>query len=145
MLIANIRTLIQQPDMKESEREKFIESFKNEHCNTLVGFAVMGGFFAEGIDLVGDCLSAAAIISVGIPMICPERELIRRYYQQKVGAGFDFAYKYPAINRVLQAAGRVIRSETDKGVILLIDERFSKPDYAKLLPAHWNTENQKSF
>jgi DNA excision repair protein ERCC-2 len=135
----NIRTLVQQPDMKESEREKFIINFKNEHCNTLVGFAVMGGFFAEGIDLVGDCLSAAAIISVGIPMICPERELIRRYYQQKVGAGFDFAYKYPAINRVLQAAGRVIRSETDRGVILLIDERFSKPDYAKLLPAHWNT------
>jgi DNA excision repair protein ERCC-2 len=72
-------------------------------------------------------------------MICPERELIRRYYQQKIGAGFDFAYKYPGMNRVLQAAGRVIRSETDKGVILLIDERFSKPDYASLLPNHWNT------
>lgn len=135
---AGIRTLIQQPDMKESEREKFIETFKTEKTDTLVGFTVMGGFFAEGIDLVGDCLSAAAIIGVGIPMICPERELIRRYYQKKTGAGFDFAYKYPAINRVLQAAGRVIRSETDKGVILLIDERFSKPDYASLLPNHWN-------
>jgi DNA excision repair protein ERCC-2 len=134
-----ILTLIQQPDMRESEREKFIERFKTESCDTLVGFAVMGGFFAEGIDLVGDCLSAAAIISVGIPMICPERELIRRYYQQKIGTGFDFAYKYPAINRVLQAAGRVIRSETDKGVILLIDERFSNSDYANLLPSYWNT------
>ncbi len=134
-----IRTLVQQPDMGEIEREKFIESFKTESCGTLVGFAVMGGFFAEGIDLVGDCLSAAAIIGVGLPMICPERELIRRYYQQKMGAGFDFAYKYPGMNRVLQAAGRVIRSETDKGVILLIDERFSKSDYKALLPDHWNT------
>jgi DNA excision repair protein ERCC-2 len=135
---AGIRIMIQKSDMKESERGKFIESFKKESCDVLVGFAVMGGFFAEGIDLVGDCLSAAAIISVGIPMICPERELIRRYYQQKNGAGFDFAYKFPAINRVLQAAGRVIRSETDKGVILLIDERFSKPDYSNRLPEHWN-------
>jgi DNA excision repair protein ERCC-2 len=141
---AGICTLIQQPDMRESERERFIERFKTESCDTLVGFAVMGGFFAEGIDLVGDCLSAAAIIGVGIPMICPERELIRRYYQQKIGAGFDFAYKYPAINRVLQAAGRVIRSETDKGVILLIDERFSKPDYASLLPTHWDSVRIKS-
>jgi DNA excision repair protein ERCC-2 len=139
-----IRILVQQPDMGEVEREKFIESFKTESCGTLVGFAVMGGFFAEAIDLVGDCLSAAAIIGVGIPMICPERELIRRYYQQKFGAGFDFAYKYPGMNRVLQAAGRVIRSETDKGVILLIDERFSKHDYASLLPNHWNTVRVKS-
>ena len=134
-----IRILIQRPDMKEYERERFIESFRTENDDTLVGFAVMGGFFAEGIDLVGDFLSAAAIIGVGIPMICPERELIRRYYQQKVGAGFDFAYKYPGINRVLQAAGRVIRSENDKGAILLIDERFSKPGYNALLPDHWNT------
>jgi DNA excision repair protein ERCC-2 len=134
-----ISILVQQPDMRESEREKFIVTFRTESCDTLVGFAVMGGFFAEGIDLVGDCLSAAAIIGVGLPMICPERELIRRYFQQKIGAGFDFAYKYPGMNRVLQAAGRVIRSETDKGVILLIDERFSKFDYASLLPNHWNT------
>ena len=138
-LNGTIRTLIQKPDMKEYERERFIESFRTENDDTLVGFAVMGGFFAEGIDLVGDFLSAAAIIGVGIPMICLERELIRRYYQQKMGAGFDFAYKYPGMNRVLQAAGRVIRSETDKGAILLIDERFSKSEYKALLPDHWNT------
>jgi DNA excision repair protein ERCC-2 len=143
-----IRILVQQPDMEELQREKFIENFKEESFDTLVGFAVMGGFFAEGIDLAGDGLSAAAIVGVGLPMICSERELIRRYYQEKMGAGFDFAYKYPGMNRVLQAAGRVIRSETDKGAIILIDERFSKPDYASLFPNHWNTiriKNQSDF
>ena len=88
-----IRILVQQPDMEEIQREKFIENFKEEPCDTLVGFAVMGGFFAEGIDLVGDGLCAAAIVGVGLPMICSERELIRRYYQEKMGAGFDFAYE----------------------------------------------------
>ncbi len=135
-----VRTLAQERGMGESERERFLETFEEDAGETLAGFAVMGGIFGEGIDLAGERLSAAAVVGVGLPMICPERELIRKYYEDKNGEGFDFAYKYPGINRVLQAAGRVIRSETDRGVVLLIDERFSRPDYKRLLPEHWNIE-----
>ena len=131
------RILVQKPGMIEAEREKFVGQFENGSEETLAAFAVLGGIFGEGIDLAGERLSAAAVVGVGLPMICPERDLIRDYYQKKSGRGFDFAYKYPGINRVLQAAGRVIRSETDRGVVLLIDERFSKPAYKALLPEHW--------
>jgi DNA excision repair protein ERCC-2 len=131
-----IRTIAQEPGMTESEREKFLQMFDENTGETLAGFAVMGGIFGEGIDLVGDRLCAAAIVGAGLPMICPERELIRGYYREKMGKGFDFAYKYPGINRVQQAAGRVIRSETDKGVLLFIDKRFPKPEYRRLFPSH---------
>ncbi len=140
------RILVQKPGMMEAEREKFIGRFEDGGDETLAAFAVMGGIFGEGIDLAGERLSAAAVVGVGLPMICPERDLIRDYYRKKNGRGFDFAYKFPGINRVLQAAGRVIRSETDRGVVLLIDERFSKPAYNALLPEHleivkiWDTE-----
>ncbi|NNF98677.1 MAG: DEAD/DEAH box helicase [Desulfobacteraceae bacterium] len=134
----DIELQIQSPRMDENEREDFLEMFKTGNSHSLVGFAVMGGIFGEGIDLVGKRLSTAVIVGVGLPGICLERELIRDYFQAANGNGFEFAYTYPGINRVLQAVGRVIRTEKDKGTALLIDKRFSTPRYRALLPVHWD-------
>jgi DNA excision repair protein ERCC-2 len=129
--------LVQRPGMSELEREAFLAAFAVEHGETLVGFAVMGGVFGEGIDLVGDRLIGAIIVGVGLPQLCIERDLIRDYFQAQTGAGFDYAYTFPGMNRVLQAIGRVIRSETDRGVVLLIDARFAEPRYRRLFPPWW--------
>jgi len=99
---------------------------------------VMGGIFGEGIDLMGERLSGAGIVGVGLPGISLERELIREYFEGHLGAGFEFAYLYPGMIRVQQAAGRVIRSESDRGVVLLIGERFSIAPYRNLLPETWS-------
>ena len=131
--------LVQRPGMSEPDREAFVAAFAVEHGETLVGFAVMGGVFGEGIDLVGDRLIGAVIVGVGLPQLCVERDLIRDYFQEQTGAGFDYAYTFPGMNRVLQAIGRVIRSETDRGVVLLIDARFSEQRYRRLFPAWWET------
>ena len=133
----DVDILLQNGDMDEHQREVFLGQFKDSPERSLVGFAVMGGIFGEGIDLKGDRLTAAAIIGVGLPGICLQRELIRAYYDRNGGHGFEFAYQYPGINRVLQAAGRVIRSEQDRGVILLIDRRYGQGRYRELLPSHW--------
>jgi DNA excision repair protein ERCC-2 len=135
-----IETLVQTPDMAESAREAFLAHFTEQVSRTLVGFAVMGGIFGEGIDLKGERLTGAAIVGVGLPGIGPERELLREYYDRAHGRGFEFAYQYPGINRVLQAAGRVIRSESDRGVVLLIDQRFGQPRYRSLLPVSWQIQ-----
>jgi DNA excision repair protein ERCC-2 len=129
--------LVQRAGMSEPEREAFLAAFAAEHGETLVGFAVMGGVFGEGIDLVGDRLIGAIIVGVGLPQLCVERDLIRDYFQEQTGAGFDYAYTFPGMNRVLQATGRVIRSETDRGVVLLIDARFKEQRYRRLFPAWW--------
>ncbi|MFA9452724.1 MAG: helicase C-terminal domain-containing protein, partial [Candidatus Aminicenantaceae bacterium] len=121
----------------EDARSEFLSCFARENSRTLVGFAVMGGIFGEGIDLMGDRLSGAAIVGVGLPGITPEREIIREHFDQDDTAGFDFAYLYPGMIRVLQAAGRVIRSENDQGAVLLIDPRYSRPQYCELFPAEW--------
>lgn len=131
------RILVQSRDMDDAGRIGFLDRFSAQNEETLVGFAVMGGIFGEGIDLVGDRLSGAVVVGVGLPAICPERDLIRGYFDAR-GKGFDFAYRYPGINRVLQAAGRVIRTEHDRGVVLLVDQRFSSPGYQELLPVHWS-------
>jgi DNA excision repair protein ERCC-2 len=123
--------------MDENARTAFLDRFAVDNSQTLVGFAVMGGIFGEGIDLVGDRLSAAAIVGVGLPAITLERELIRTYFDQAINSGFEYAYTYPGMNRVLQAAGRVIRTETDRGVVVLIDSRFKTPRYQQLLPKDW--------
>ena len=123
--------------MSEAERDAFLEKFTDEKDQRLVGFAVMGGIFGEGIDLEGDRLSAAAIVGVGLPGISLENELIRQYFDRLDGAGFEYAYRYPGIIRVLQAAGRVIRSETDRGAVMLIDDRYATARYRALLPEHW--------
>ena len=134
-----IPILVQRPRMSEPDREAFLAAFAVEHGETLVGFAVMGGVFGEGIDLVGDRLIGAVIVGVGLPQLCVERDLIRDYFQALTGAGFDYAYTFPGMNRALQAIGRVIRSETDRGVVLLIDARFAEPRYRRLFPAWWET------
>jgi len=134
----DIDTILQTSDMSEIDRSAFLERFSHDSPDTLVGFAVLGGIFGEGIDLVGDRLSGAMIVGVGLPGISLERELIREYYEVSLGAGFEFAYMYPGINRVLQAAGRVIRSETDRGVVLLVDQRYGTARYRALFPSEWH-------
>jgi DNA excision repair protein ERCC-2 len=132
--------LVQSPGMTEAERDEFLAKFSKDNLvngKTLVGFAVMGGVFGEGIDLVGDRLSGAAIVGVGLPGISLERELIKDYFANLQGTGFEYAYLYPGMNRVLQAAGRVIRTAEDRGVVLLIDHRFSTHQYRVLFPPHW--------
>jgi DNA excision repair protein ERCC-2 len=134
----NAHTLMQEPDMDDAERARFLARFSAKNNCTLVGFAVMGGIFGEGVDLVGERLCGAVIVGVGLPAICPERDLIRSYFDRR-GAGFDFAYRFPGINRVLQAAGRVIRTDQDRGALLLVDQRFCRAAYQGLLPEHWVT------
>ena len=103
----------------------------------VLGFAVLGGIFSEAIDLVGDSLIGAMIVGVGLPGLSFENNMIRDYYNQKLGSGFDYAYSYPGMNKVLQAAGRVIRSSEDRGVIVLIDSRYAGYKYRSLLPRAW--------
>ncbi len=130
--------IVQTPGMPEPEREEFLDRFSHENPDTLVGFAVMGGIFGEGIDLVGKRLSGAVIVGVGLPAICMENDLIRDYFNTTQQAGFEYAYLYPGLNRVLQACGRVIRTEKDRGVLLLIDQRYGTHRYKSLLPPYWN-------
>ena len=126
--------------MTESDRDEFLALFSHDNTRSLVGFAVLGGVFGEGIDLVGDRLTGAAIVGVGLPGICLERNIIRDYFADTHNAGFEFAYMYPGLNRVLQAAGRVIRSDTDRGMVLLIDTRFATQRYIRLFPREWRPE-----
>jgi DNA excision repair protein ERCC-2 len=136
-----IAILVQRPGLDEAERGAFLAAFAappaDTPAGTLVGFAVLGGIFGEGIDLVGDRLIGAVVVGVGLPQLEVERDLIADYYQAATGAGFDYAYTFPGLNRVLQAVGRVIRSETDRGAVLLIDARFGEARYRRLLPAWW--------
>lgn len=138
---SRVKTIYQTPGMSEEERESFLAEFTFDPEETLVGFALMGGIFGEGIDLIGNRLSGAVIVGVGLPQICLEREIIRTYYQTTMQNGFEFAYIYPGINKVLQAVGRVIRTEQDRGAVLLIDERFSQPAYKRLFPQEWQNVN----
>lgn len=137
----DLPTIVQQSAMDEGARTEFLSRFESIHESTVLGFAVLGGIFSEGIDLPGEQLIGVAVVSVGLPQINLERNLIARYYQEKSGNGFDYAYRFPGLNRVLQAGGRLIRSEEDRGMILLIDRRFSTPDYADLLPAWWQIQS----
>jgi len=132
--------IVQQPGMDESEREAFLERFETHGSGTLVAFAVMGGIFGEGIDLAGERLSGVVVVGTGLPTVCPERELLMNYYQEANGMGFDYSYTFPGLNRVLQAAGRVIRSEYDKGFVILVDSRFAGWKYRNLYPEWWSPE-----
>lgn len=132
-----VRCICQTSSMNEREREDFLEEFKDQKEETLLGFCIMGGIFSEGIDLMGDRLIGAAIIGTGLPQVSLERELLKQYYDKRGECGFDHAYRYPGMNKVLQAAGRVIRTREDKGTILLMDERFLNTDYRMLFPAEW--------
>jgi len=132
-----VTTLLQQNTMTEEERADFLSSFDAKNRETLVGFAVLGGIFSEGIDLKGDRLIGTIIVSVGLPKISLRTDQIRDYFNQKNGQGYDYAYVFPGMNKVLQAAGRVIRTESDAGIVLLIDDRFATAKYRGLFPSHW--------
>lgn len=132
----NVDTVLQTRGMSPDERERFLSSFADDG-RLRVGFCVLGGSFSEGVDLPGRRLIGVVIVGTGLPGISNERNILRDYYDVTRERGFDYAYTYPALNRVLQAAGRVIRQETDKGVIVLIDDRYAEPSLRALLPAHW--------
>jgi len=139
-----VQILTQRPAMSEAEREAFLAAFSTEQPRSLAGFAVLGGLFAEGIDLAGERLIGVVVVGVGLPQICLERDLIRQFFEAKTGAGFEFAYAFPGLNRVLQASGRVIRSETDRGVVLLIDSRFGEGRYRQRFPSAWQPVNARN-
>ena len=128
---------MQTSNMQEQEREQFLQMFEQEREGTLVAFCVMGGIFSEGIDLKNDKLIGAIIVGTGLPQISNERQILKDYYDERGLSGFDYAFRYPGINKVLQAAGRVIRTQEDRGIILLLDERFLQADYAPLFPREW--------
>lgn len=129
--------IMQKSSMSEKEREDFLQEFEKEEARTLVAFCVMGGIFGEGIDLKNDKLIGAIVVGTGLPQIGTEREILKNYYDMQSGNGFDYAFRYPGINKVLQAAGRVIRTTEDYGIILLLDERFLQRDYDALYPREW--------
>lgn len=133
-----VPTLCQQSEMDEAQRGSFLARFTDTPGNALLGFAVLGGVFSEGVDLTGDRLIGVAVIGPGLPQVGARQEQLRDYFEQTRGSGFDYAYRYPGMNKVLQAAGRVIRTPQDKGVILLVDDRFLAPDTRRLLPPHWS-------
>ncbi len=133
----DINIIVQRRDMTEKEKEEFLENFVENPSSTLVGFTVMGGVFSEGIDLTGDKLSGAVIVGCGLPMVGNEKELFKFYFDEKCGAGFEYSYLYPGMNKVMQSGGRVIRTVEDVGAILLLDERFTNPRYSGLFPREW--------
>ena len=123
--------------MSEEEREIFLENFEENTEEGLVGFCGMGGIFSEGIDLTADRLIGVLIAGPGIPQVCRERELLRAYFDGQGISGYDYAYLYPGMNKVLQAAGRVIRTAEDVGIIVLLDERFRQYSYRRMFPREW--------
>ena len=135
---AHIKVRIQTNFMSEEDREAFLQNFSAMDSENILGFGVLGGIFSEGIDLKGDRLIGAIIIGVGLPMICFEKEILREYYDNKNNCGYEYSYMYPGMNKVLQAAGRVIRTEEDRGMVLLIDDRFLEQRYRRLFPKQWD-------
>ena len=129
--------VIQQKHMDEEERENFLRAFEMGREKSLIGFGVLGGIFSEGIDLTNEKLIGTLIIGTGLPQVCNEREILKSYFDQKGLYGFDYAYRYPGMNKVLQAAGSVIRTEDDRGVILLLDERIQREKGKEIFPKEW--------
>ncbi|HEY5575490.1 MAG TPA: helicase C-terminal domain-containing protein, partial [Clostridiaceae bacterium] len=133
----DVTTIIQSNNMSEEARDIFLGEFRDDAKGGILGFCVLGGIFSEGVDLKHDQLIGSIIVGVGLPQICFERNIIKDYYNKKNNSGYEYSYIYPGMNKVLQAAGRVIRTETDKGVIFLIDERFTNKSYLQLFPKEW--------
>lgn len=132
-----VDSICQVSYMDEEQREEFLEEFEREREKSLVAFCVMGGIFSEGIDLTDDKLIGAVIAGTGLPQVCTEREILKQYFNAADMDGFDYAYLYPGMNKVLQSAGRVIRTESDRGVILLLDDRFRAMRYREVFPREW--------
>lgn len=137
MGISNIECIVQGQNMREQDREEFLQKFEQQQEHSLVGFCVLGGVFSEGIDLTEEQLIGAIVIGTGLPQVCNEREILKSYFERQNENGFDYAYLYPGMNKVLQAAGRVIRTEHDVGMIALLDERFRGGGYQKTFPREW--------
>ena len=131
-----VKILVQKKNMSPSEREEFISAFADDG-KTRIAFCVLGGSFSEGIDLPGDRLIGVICVGVGLPGLSNENNIIRDYYEEKSGCGYDYAYTYPGMNSILQAVGRVIRTENDRGIAVLIDDRFAEPKYRELFPEEW--------
>ena len=137
MVYGKADCIVQTNGMNEEEREEFLREFAREREHSLVGFCVMGGIFGEGIDLKEELLIGAIVVGTGIPQVGNEREILKQYFEEHLGEGFAYAYRYPGMNKVLQAAGRVIRTREDTGVIALLDERFLLSEYRRLFPREW--------
>jgi Rad3-related DNA helicase len=131
--------ILQVPSMREADRERFVDRFRGPHAagRSLIGLCVLGGIFGESIDLPGESLVGVVVVGTGMPRSSAEREVIRNYFDAKGDKGFAFAYTYPGLNKVLQAAGRLIRTETDHGIVLLLDDRFLEADLQEAFPKEW--------
>lgn len=132
-----VSVIIQSPNMTSKEREEFLARFKEDSGTLRVGFCVLGGSFAEGIDLPGSRLIGTVIFGVGLPGLSNENNIIRDYYDVQNGEGYDYSYTFPGMNNVLQAVGRVIRQSEDRGVAVLVDDRYLTEKYSALYPDHW--------
>lgn len=130
--------LIQNSGMKEEQREEFLSRFEEKSENSVLGMCVLGGIFSEGIDLKKDRLIGTIIVGTGLPMVCNEREILKKHFNSEGENGYDYAYKFPGMNKVLQAAGRVIRTTEDIGVVILLDERFMENSYLRMFPREWS-------
>ncbi|MBO7297178.1 MAG: ATP-dependent DNA helicase, partial [Clostridia bacterium] len=133
----DVPVLMQRRDMTQEQKEQFLDAFVADNPGMLIGFCVLGGSFSEGVDLPGGRLIGSIIVGVGIPGLSDERNIIRDYYADQNGMGYEYAYVYPGMNHVLQAAGRVIRTDTDRGIVVLLDQRYAEPRYTELFPPHW--------
>lgn len=133
-----VRTVVQHKGMNRTQHAEFIESFKDDENKMRIGFCVLGGSFSEGVDLPGNRLIGSIVVGVGLPGFSSYRNIMRDYFENRYENGFEYAYTYPGMNNVLQAAGRVIRHEKDKGIVVLIDDRYSTPTYRNLFPKHWS-------
>lgn len=134
----SVKITVQQQGMTDEERLRFIHQFDNVNTDGLLGFCVMGGIYGEGIDLTGERLIGCAVVGVGLPQINFQLDTLKNYYDETGVDGFAYAYQYPGMNKVMQAAGRVIRTDSDRGVVLLIDSRFTTRRYLANMPAHWS-------
>ena len=137
-MLKNANIIMQQREMDEIAKENFLDEFKDYGSEIKIGFCVLGGVFSEGIDLKNECLIGSLIIGTGLPMINSEGEILKNYFDEHNKNGFDYAYRYPGMNKVEQAAGRVIRTSEDYGVIILMDDRFLNWDYKGLFPREWS-------
>lgn len=153
---SSVECLLQEEYMNEESREAFLARFQSgteacefelviERKSTLIGFCVLGGIFSEGIDLKNDSLIGAIIVGTGLPQVCNEREILKKFFDSQGDNGFDFAYRYPGMNKVLQAAGRVIRTVEDVGIVVLLDERFLTASYKRMYPREWEAYEQVSL
>ncbi len=132
-----VQTVVQKRGMNAADREAFLSVFAEDAGKMRVGFAVLGGSFSEGVDLPGSRLIGSIIVGVGLPAFSSERNIMREYFENRYENGFAYAYTYPGMNNVLQAAGRVIRRAEDRGIVVLIDDRYAEPTYQRLFPKHW--------